>query len=301
MPSNSRGWSRERVERGIYLQPNGVYSVCVMIDGKARFRVVNARTIEQARRQRELLRRAARGDLLPASPRLTFGEVARRWLCEFEAKVAAGERRERTLEHYRGTLERHVLPRLGHRQLQLITADDLAALVAELRAKGLSPWTINGLLVPLSCVFSFAVRRSYIATNPLRHLHPDERPHPRLSDQRVLTRAELARLLRATPLRYQPLLATAIATGMRFSEVLALSWADVDFAAGVIHVRYQLARGRRGLSPRRVPPKTRASVRDILWVPELARRFSAREPRGRSNSESFERVASADAYPTSAA
>jgi len=177
---------------------------------------------------------------------------------------------ERTLEHYRGTLERHVLPRLGHRRLQLITTDDLAALVAELRAKGLSPWTINGLLVPLSCVFSFAVRRSYIATNPLRHLHPDERPHPRLSDQRVLTRAELARLLHATPPRYQPLLATAIATGMRFSEVLALSWADVDFAAGVIHVRYQLARGRRGLPPRRVAPKTRASVREIPLLPQLA-------------------------------
>ncbi len=94
MPSNRSGWSRERVERGIYLQPNGVYSVCVMIDGKARFRAVDARTIEQARRQRELLRRAAREHLLPASPRLTFGEIARRWLCEFEAKVAAGERRE---------------------------------------------------------------------------------------------------------------------------------------------------------------------------------------------------------------
>ena len=163
-----------------------------------------------------------------------------------------------------------MLPRLGHRQLQLITTDDLAALVTELRAKGLSPWTINGLLVPLSCVFSFAVRRSYIATNPLRHLHPDERPHPRLSDQRVLTRAELARLLHATPPRYQPLLATAIATGMRFSEVLALSWADGDFTAGVIHVRYQLARGRRGLPPRRVAPKTRASVREIPLLPHLA-------------------------------
>jgi integrase-like protein len=63
--------------------------------------------------------------------------------------VATGERRERTLEHYRGALERHVLPRLGHRQLQLISADDLVALVSELRGQGLSPWTINGLLVPL--------------------------------------------------------------------------------------------------------------------------------------------------------
>jgi integrase len=270
MAGGNRGWRRTRVERGIYLQPNGVYSVCVMIDGKARFRAVDADTLDEARRQRELLRRAARGDLLMASPRLTFAEVAQRWLSDFETKVAAGERRERTLEHYRGALERHLLPPLGHRQVQLITPDDIAALVSELRAKGLSLWTVNGLLVPLSCVFSFAVRRGYVSSNPLRRLHPDERPHPPLSDQRVLSRAELARLLQATPLRYRALLATAIATGMRFSEVLALSWGDVDFAAGVIHVRYQLARGRRGLPPHRVAPKTRASVREIPLLPQLA-------------------------------
>ena len=237
--------------------------MCVTIDGKPRFRVLDARTIDEARRQRDILRRAARGELLPASPRLTFGEVARRWLGEFEAKVAAGERRERTLEHYRGALERHILPRLGHRRLQLIGPDDLAAFVSELRGEGLSGWTINGLLVPLSCVFNFAVRRSYIASNPLRRLHPDERPHPGPSDQRVLTRTELARLLHATPVRYRPLLATAIATGMRFSEVLALSWGDVDFAAGVVHVRHQLPPGAAASRPaaslrRRAPPCARS-------------------------------------------
>ena len=270
MTSSGRRWRRLRVERGIYLQPNGLYSVCVTIDGKPRFRVVEARTIEEARRQREFLRGAARGERLPASPRLTFGEVARRWLGEFEAKVAAGERRERTLEHYRGALERHILPRLGRRRLQLIGPDDLAAFVSELRGTGLSAWTINGLLVPLSCVFNFAVRRGYIASNPLRRLHPDERPHPGPSDQRVLSRSELARLLQASPVRYRPLLATSIATGMRFSEVLALSWGDVDFAAGVVHVRHQLARGRRGIPPRRVAPKTRAAVREIPLIPQLA-------------------------------
>jgi integrase len=57
---------------------------------------------------------------------------------------------------------------------------------------------------------------------------------------------------------------------MRLSEVLGLSWADVDFAAGVIHVRQQLARGRRGVPPHRIPPKTRASVREIPLLPQLA-------------------------------
>jgi integrase len=57
---------------------------------------------------------------------------------------------------------------------------------------------------------------------------------------------------------------------MRLSEVLGLCWEDVDFAAGVIHVRHQLARGRRGVPPHRIAPKTRASVRKIPLLPQLA-------------------------------
>ena len=54
---------------------------------------------------------------------------------------------------------------------------------------------------------------------------------------------------------------------------------DVDFAAGVIHVRHQLARGRRGVPPRRVPPKTRASARKIPLVPQLAAMLSEHKRR----------------------
>ncbi len=52
--------------------------------------------------------------------------------------------------------------------------------------------------------------------------------------------------------------------------MLALAWEDIDFASGVIHVRHQLARGRRGVPPHRIPPKTRASVREIPLLPQLA-------------------------------
>jgi len=91
---------------------------------------------------------------------LTFAEVAERWLSEFEAKVAAGERRERTLDRYRSQLRRHLLPRLARRRLALITPDDTVAVLRELQADGLSPWTIKGVLGAFSCVFSFALSGS---------------------------------------------------------------------------------------------------------------------------------------------
>jgi hypothetical protein len=109
MPS-SGGSRRVRVERGIYRQTNGRYAVCVMVEGRPRFRTIDAGSLSGARRQRELLQSAARVGELPVSPRLTFAEVSARWLAEFEAKVTAGERRDRTLDLYRSQLSRHLLP-----------------------------------------------------------------------------------------------------------------------------------------------------------------------------------------------
>jgi integrase len=63
--------------------------------------------------------------------------------------------------------------------------------------------------------------------------------------------------------------------------MLGLVWDDVDFAAGVIHVRAQLSRAHRGAPARRVAPKTPASVRDGPLVPQLARLLSAHRQRSR--------------------
>jgi hypothetical protein len=130
---------RRRVARGVYQQQNGKYAVCVRVNGRACFRTLEAATFVEALRQRELLQTIARIGELPLSPRLTFAEVAERWLAEFEAKVIAGERRDRTLDLYRSQLHRHLLPRLGRRRLALITADDVVAVMRELQADGLAP------------------------------------------------------------------------------------------------------------------------------------------------------------------
>jgi hypothetical protein len=97
MPS-SGGSRRVRVERGIYRQENGRYAVCVMVERRPRFRTIDAGSLSEARVQRELLQSLACVGELPVSPRLTFAEVAARSLAEFEARVGAGERRDRTFD-----------------------------------------------------------------------------------------------------------------------------------------------------------------------------------------------------------
>jgi integrase len=135
---------------------------------------------------------------------------------------------------------------------------------------GLAPKTVANALVPLGGILRFARRRGYILDDPLRRLEQAERPRPTPRAQRVLGQTEIAELLRACLPRYRPLLATALHTGMRLSELLALTWAEVDFEARVVRVRAQLSRAHLGASARRVAPKTCAAVRDIPLAPQLA-------------------------------
>jgi integrase len=260
---------RRRGERGIYVQPNGKYMVCFMVDGKPRFRVVGL-DLNEARLQRTMLMQAANRGEVPATTSLRLGSVVERWLVRYEALVLNGQRRPRTLEAHRYYLDRHLLPRLGRRRVSAITVDDVCDLVAGMRAADCSDKTIANALATLHGVLRFARRQGWVVDDPIAKLEFDERPRPQPRRQRVLGRDEVVRLLAYADEQYRPLVATALFTGMRISELLGLIWGDVDLDAGTVHVRAQLSRARSGAAPTRVLPKTRAAVRDIPLVPQLA-------------------------------
>src|SRR5829696_77202 len=273
-------WSRVRVERGIYLLPNGKYAVCCRRAGRLSYRTVGSDLL-LARSERRALVAAAEAGVAPVSPRLRFDSVAGRWLERFNAKVAAGERHPRTLEAHRYQLDRHLLPELGRRRIASITVDDVAELLHRLRGKGCSAKTSASALATLESVMRFARRRGWIVADPVEQLEHDERPRPERRRQRVLGRAEIERLLAVCAPRDRLMVATVLYTGLRISEMLGLVWDDIDFAAGVIHVRAQLSRAHRDAPARRVVPNTAASVRDVPLVPQLARLLSAHRQRTR--------------------
>jgi integrase len=263
---------RIKIDRGLYQRTkDGRYEAgFVGADGKWHLKTLAATKLKDARKEKKLLDvRADQGQQVAPS-RTTFAQVAEEFLASCEARVASGALAPRTYDHYKGDLERHVLPKLGTHEIQRITPDILAAFFAEKRKK-LSAWSCRGLLTPTSRIFALAVRRGYLNDNPLRKLDSSELPQGRnASEARVLTREELTKLLSNTPDTYRAVIATLAFTGMRLQEALGLVWEEVDFEAGIIRVTAQLTRATKTQPARRAPLKAKGSRREIRLEPDLA-------------------------------
>jgi integrase len=117
------------------------------------------------------------------------------------------------------------------------------------------PQTWNRYLSSISCVLQFCAQEwEWMEFNPVRRVRREKEAAGRV---RFLTPEERERLLEAcmssaSPNLY-PMVVLALSTGMRRSEVLRLSWDQIDLATGVLI----LSKTKNGDS-RRVPIRGRA-------------------------------------------
>src|SRR4029077_2711376 len=79
--------------------------------------------------------------------------------------------------------------------------------------------------------------------------------------------------------QHEQLYLTALDTGLRQGELLALTWENVDLARGLIHVKATLTKNEEG-ELRATPPKTAASVRTVKLpktTAEMLREYQKRQ------------------------
>lgn len=224
------------------------------IDGFHNLAAADAAVAEERRKTR-------RGERTAPAKAPTVSEFADEWL-------AAKRIRERTREKYEVNLRLHVKGRsIGRLKVSDVRVDDVAKLVRELESDGKATATVQGVLVALSGMLGYAVRRGFLPANPVHQLSRDERPRStERREFRVLDTDELRRLLAAAPKAYRPLLVTAALSGLRLAELLGLQWHDVDFDAGLIRVRRQWDR-----SLAYSEPKTSAGKRNVVMQSALAK------------------------------
>lgn len=123
---------------------------------------------------------------------------------------------------------------LGDRKLADIGRAAIAESMDKLADGGRAPATVNRYLASLSAALRDAVEREWIAENPARKVR---RPREDNARHRYLSDEERPALLAAcqapeSPDWLYPFVVTALGTGARKGELLALRWADVDLERG---------------------------------------------------------------------
>lgn len=259
--------------------------------GKQRLVTLNARTLTEAKReQRALAVQVDRGEVVEPS-RVTFAEAWQDFERTFESLVSTGEKSERTLELYRQRWRTHLEPRLGRLPVQKIGAQHIAALFADLRKSGLSPWTLQGVWTLLGSIFTHAQTRALVTESPLKRIAKSERPRGKSKKRpRALTDDECRALIDNTTGVWRALIATAVFSGCRLSELLAIRWQDVDFDTETLRVRFQLTIAKKDKPARLAPLKTGAGERDVYLLPEvvtLLRKHKLASSHSRDDSYAF--------------
>ncbi len=193
--------------------------------------------------------------------KLIFSEYGERWLAFVKTRVAP-----KTFERYAEIVHKHLTPALGQVplvKLQPLTIQQYYARALESGRRdgrgGLNPRTVVHHHRVLREALTQAIRWRLLSVNPADAVEPPRPPQRELAiptDAQVIALLEAAKGTRL----YTPLL-TAVATGLRRGELLALRWRDLDFAAATLAVRQSLEETKSGLGFK--TPKTAKGRRVI--------------------------------------
>jgi integrase len=138
-------------------------------------------------------------------------------------------------------LKVHLLPCFGSMHLDAIKTPEIEEYKAKKLKEGLAPKYINNQLTVLRKMLNLAAEWGELEHPPrLRALRVDP------SEVRFLTFEEEPHFLAAAYAEWRPMVHTALKTGLRLGELLALRWEDIDLVSGRLIVRRSLWHNKEG-------------------------------------------------------
>jgi len=127
-----------------------------------------------------------------------------------------------------------IQPLLGTKRLDEISPLDLERYRRQRKQAGRSAVTVNRELAFLRPLYPMAITWGKATDNPVKKVRFARENNGRI---RMLSLDEEASLLAHCGPQLRPIVLTALHTGFRKSELLSLSWDDVDFRRRVVTVR----------------------------------------------------------------
>lgn len=186
------------------------------------------KTIELAAKRLLALENQDNANTLNYSSGITLSQHLDKWLNDNGSNLSL-----KTLQGYKSIIDRHINPALGAIPLNKLTPEDIQRYYTtkvkhgRIDGKGaLSSTSVSHHHTLLHRALQSAVRAHLIPYNPA---DVEDKPRPQHTEMRTMTKEEVNIFLRAArTTEYYPLFLTAVMTGARRGELLALCWGDIN-------------------------------------------------------------------------
>jgi integrase len=237
-----------------------------VIDGKRTRKTIYGKTRKEVVEKLKVIQAQQQQGVNIAAERMTIKQYLEYWL---EEQIKP-HRRPRTYRSYADTVRLHIVPKIGHVQLDKLNAAQVQAMINDL-TKRCGARTTQYARAVLQRALNRAVKWDLVPRNVVQSTDPP-RSEPR--DIAPLSEAQARQLLDAVRgHRLEVLYRVALSLGLRRGEVLALRWDDVDFEQCTLRISGSLQREEGSLE--RTVPKSAASARTLALPPVLAEALQA--------------------------
>lgn len=175
--------------------------------------------------------------------------------------------RPNSIKEYTRIVNQFIKPAFGNYKLKSLTPEALQTFMNDLFNRGYSNNYLRGIRNVLSGSLKYAVFPcKFISGNPMQYVKtPKKKDYTEQEEKKTLELNEYQRILDKYPFghKYHIVLQLAFYTGMRVSEVCALTWDNIDFQNKNISVKRILYKERSNNNWYFGPTKTQSSMRDI--------------------------------------
>ena len=247
-----------RLPKGTKQRNNGTYERRFTFKGK---RVsVYGNTLKELDTKEFEKRKELENNAYMKNGNITLNAYFKEWLQEREKHV-----KPTTLNSYSNCYHKNIAPTFGKRKVKDIEKREIRNYQNKEIKDGKSITLVNRSLLILGMVLHDCVNDEIILTNPATGIKPikDDREKASETKHRALTEQEQAALMAEMKNDYYyEFVAFMLCTGMRFGEVAALRWSNVDEVNKVIHVKETITRTQDG-GYTVGTPKSKGSERDI--------------------------------------
>lgn len=202
----------------------------------------------------------------------TYSQPIKKSIAEYfpealERYIATADIKPQSASDYRTWLRNHIVPRMGHFQLQELNSFTIESLLLEIQSNGakggkpLSRSSMRQIGIVLNICLKTAFRHKHLKLNPMSEVRL---PRGHKKEVFALTLDELEKVEQVLSTS-EPLTASIIRlardTGARKGELLALRWSDIDLEKNIISIS-KTAYDRPGVRYENAP-KSKNSTRKV--------------------------------------